>query len=471
MADLLLEDWDCDEVYEGSDLAANDDIGNGDTIDSFQKRLRLSVFRYLDTLDIHSGKESLELVLENTANLYLELRKAVDYSIECLPRQQRILLREELLNIISDDKADSSILLREEFQERNIREIELQEYEEHQEPDFQEAGSEDTRGSVQAAVVKQPESRGRKNEPRLITKRIIKRLAHSTISRDQTAASNYKKELLVVLRSHQEEKRQGGTEHRDIEPRQPVDKIVMADTKGQDRTDVLRSSFAPGLTHRIQHPLIGAVSNRVSPGERGTPQTPVDTALVQGQAQSSEREHKFSDIVNLSPAEDSAKGALSIGDNDQQALKDRIAALERENSTLKQSKTPASHQTFYMIRNDEGKYSTYLDEPSWTVDQNKTASLRARMMVHDPNAFLQNKQNVAFCIGKIYTPQAQVREVQQASQTGRPLPEPVPTAEDIVLMSNDMIEAFAEFANKMPDFEKNFPSHVPRDRMLAPYMF
>jgi hypothetical protein len=124
-----------------------------------------------------------------------------------------------------------------------------------------------------------------------------------------------------------------------------------------------------------------------------------------------------------------------------------------------------------MIQGDDGKYSSYLDEPAWTMDQNKTPSLRARMMVYDPNAFLQNKQNVAFCICKMYNPRAQVREVQQTSQAGNPLPEPVSTVEDIVLRSNDMVEAFAEFTKSLPDFEKNFPNHRPRDRIQAPYMF
>lgn len=81
----------------------------------------------------------------------------------------------------------------------------------------------------------------------------------------------------------------------------------------------------------------------------------------------------------------------------------------------------------YLIQDDEGKYSSYLDEPTRTVDQNSKASLRARMKVHDPNVFLHNEQNVEFCICKIYAPYPQVEEVQQASQAGHPLPESVST--------------------------------------------
>ncbi|KAF3017117.1 hypothetical protein E8E14_009351 [Neopestalotiopsis sp. 37M] len=114
--------------------------------------------------------------------------------------------------------------------------------------------------------------------------------------------------------------------------------------------------------------------------------------------------------------------------------------------------------------------ATYLSVPQWDV-QNGHASMRGRNHVPDPLGYLRRKGDVSFVIYKCYVTEYQREEAEEAIRNKEALPEPAPTFQDFMLVSEEMIEAAKALFDQDTGFRNEFPLLNERKRMQAPFLW
>ncbi|KAM0542207.1 hypothetical protein ACHAPJ_012899 [Fusarium lateritium] len=159
--------------------------------------------------------------------------------------------------------------------------------------------------------------------------------------------------------------------------------------------------------------------------------------------------------------------------DDVDALRDRVKLLEEElGSSQRSAGRKATWQILYFLKDSEApEWTAYLDEPTWYMNQRGEASLRASSLVHNVEAYLNNKVDTAFVISRYYNWSKNGREAEIASREGSALPKPEPSRETIRLWSQSMTNAFKEFVEKQSDFQEKIGKFNDRQPIDAPYLF
>lgn len=310
--------------------------------------------------------------------------------------------------------------------------------------------------------------------------------SHITISRDQTRASDFAKELLKIFRiSNRNQAAENSNTNYYPHPRQggfsnpgPIRRGSPTRHLAPSQLEREGAIFSPPDAY-FEPALVSAPSaNNVDFDEnimsqpglatkmREFPQTKTSGELSTPEINGSNSGfHMPGPVSEAQPAMD--------GSLDQ--LMGRLASLETENRDLKEAKRNlARPETVYFIqveRRAPVPYLAFLDEPSWAVGPGGEFALKSQFGVHDINGFLRQKNDVAFVINKYYDIGHQDQEVRAAIRDKRPLPRAECSRETVRLQSFEMVQAAEEFISQQPNFAEEFPGLNITNGVGAPYLF
>nr|RBQ95649.1 hypothetical protein FVER53263_12415 [Fusarium verticillioides] len=394
--------------------------------------------------ELWDGDISDEEVFQTAVTEFVaELKEAIVKTTDCLVGSQKRRLQEDLLSQVSAAEEEVRIEIKQDFW---LSRSDLYSLEEESQSN-QSATEEQTAQAEQAEAAKKAEvdRQNKKSEIRakLLKKRVRKLWAHLTISRDETAASDFRKEQLLALRSP------NANAH--AEAGNSVVQGHLSSLTGQS-LGILRK----GLSNDEQG-IIKRFSEMDSPT--------LDLGVPLGSALASKGDGPFPDVTG----QNSTMEAVEI--EDIATLRKKVELLEQQLSGSQNPTTKrATYQIFHCLKDQvEGFWATYLDEPTWYIDQNEGASLRASSLIHNVSGYLKNQLDTAFVVTKFYKSVHQDR-AKQAMRDGRTLPKPESFAESIRLYSQDMITAYNEFVDKRPEHERKVEDFNAHEFFKAPYL-
>lgn len=316
---------------------------------------------------------------------------------------------------------------------------------------------------------------------------------HITISRDQTRASNFTKELLDILRI--------SSRNQPADDNNNTNNYPHAQTRESSRLEpVWRGGQTRSLFRVLEEPeseevvftrphyyfkpaLVSPPLANNSDLDRNVLSHRKTAANMKDQPQpnaSGEIEIPRPDISGEN-SEYGMPGHVSdtqptVDDSlDHEQLMGRLASLETENKGLKEaSRTMARSETVYFLQVDRRgtvPYLAYLDEPTWAVGPGGETVLKSHFGIHDINGYLQQNKDVAFVINKYYELGHQNQEVRAAIRDKHALPRAECSREAVRLQSFEMIQAAEEFFGQQPRFAEEFPGLNIATGIGAPYLF
>lgn len=115
-------------------------------------------------------------------------------------------------------------------------------------------------------------------------------------------------------------------------------------------------------------------------------------------------------------------------------------------------------------------FFVFLSEPDWEI-QDDFIGLRGQSRVMNPVQYAKTNTNAAFIVYKSYSATHQEPSVMEAIEKNQPLCKPEPIRQDILILSDDMIEALEALFNQYPTFEKEFSEIRLSRRLYAPYIW
>ncbi|KAG5797173.1 hypothetical protein H9Q69_003782 [Fusarium xylarioides] len=418
---------------------------------NFEERTQTLVDRAITYLDwiseqaISSDDITDQEVFQRAVTEFVaKLKEAIVKTTDCLVGSQKRRLQEDLLAQVSAVEEKVRIEIKDGFW---LSESEDTGSEEDESQSNQSATEEQTAQAEQAEAAKKAEvdRQNKKSEIRakLLKKRVRKLWAHLTISRDETAASDFRKEQLLALRSP------NASAH--AEAGNSVVQGHLSSLTGQS-LGILRK----GLCNAEQG-IIKSLSEMDSPT--------LDLGVPLGSASASKGDDPFPDVTGQNSTME------AVENEDVATLRKKVELLEQQ---LSHSQNPttrrATYQIFHCLRDQvEGFWATYLDEPTWYIDQNEGASLRASSLIHNVSGYLKNQLDTAFVVTKFYKSVHQ-DGAKQAMRDGRTLPKPKSFEERIQLYSQDMIAAYNEFVDKRPEHERKVEDFNTHEFFKAPYL-
>ncbi|KAF4783930.1 hypothetical protein HER10_EVM0001924 [Colletotrichum scovillei] len=156
-----------------------------------------------------------------------------------------------------------------------------------------------------------------------------------------------------------------------------------------------------------------------------------------------------------------------------QKMKQRIQLLEAANDELSRILTPQVNvrvQIFHLLDNKEMGESVYLSEPKWMVICNDIG-LVAQFLLVDPEGYIEKEKDISFVIYKCYSEEHQRDAVEKARKSSGSLPTPEPAYQDILLTSEEMVEALEAFFALHPASRQEFPKLYTHSRLSAPFVW
>lgn len=309
---------------------------------------------------------------------------------------------------------------------------------------------------------------------------------HITISRDQTRASDFAKELLKIFHisnrnqaadnsntNHYPHPRQGGFSNPDpIRRGSPTRHLAPYQLERQGAVfSPPDAYFEPALISAPSANNVDFDENIMSHTVFATKMKELPQTKTSGELSTPEINGSNSEFDMPGPV----SGAQPAMDGPLDQLMGRLASLETENRDLKEAKRNlARPETVYFIqveRRAPVPYLAFLDEPSWAVGPEGEFALKSQFGVHDINGFLRQKNDVAFVINKYYDIGHQDQEVRAAIRDKRPLPRAECSRETVRLQSFEMVQAAEEFISQQPNFAEEFPGLNITNGVGAPYLF
>ncbi|KXH29519.1 hypothetical protein CSIM01_06252 [Colletotrichum simmondsii] len=167
----------------------------------------------------------------------------------------------------------------------------------------------------------------------------------------------------------------------------------------------------------------------------------------------------------------SAKETSSLCFDVIQKMKQRIQLLEAANDQLRKIPKPkvaVRVQVFHRLDNEAIDEKLYLSEPEWMVKGNEIR-LNARFPLIDPERYIEKEKDISFAVFKYYSEEHQRDAVEEARKFSRPLPDPEPAYQDILLTSEEMVKALEAFFALHSASLQDFPKVNTHDRLSAPF--
>ncbi|KAI1037309.1 hypothetical protein LB503_008836 [Fusarium chuoi] len=207
------------------------------------------------------------------------------------------------------------------------------------------------------------------------------------------------------------------------------------------------------------------------------------TTEAQGLSQRQEEgSHDFADVTG----EDISSHQILVDENTLQALIQRVEELEEENTTLREDadnistgpmESPAKVQLFYCLERfgldddsvDERSRTVYLSPPEWVVFGDDV-DLRGRFPITDPGDYAE-EQGASLIVYKYYSVDYQYDAVNAAKRAKQPLPEPEPASQDVVLVTEEMVEAVEALFELFPTMSDDFPYVYEMGSLQDPHLW
>ncbi|KAF5666706.1 AAA family ATPase [Fusarium denticulatum] len=184
--------------------------------------------------------------------------------------------------------------------------------------------------------------------------------------------------------------------------------------------------------------------------------------------------------------EDISSHQILVDENTLQALIQRVEELEEENTTLREDADnasivpmdfPAKVQLFYCLERfeidddsvDERSRTVYLSPPEWVVFGDDV-DLRGRFPVTDPGDYAE-EQGASLIVYKYYSVDYQSDAVNAARRAKQPLPEPEPASQDVVLVTEEMVEAVEALFELFPSMSDDFPYVYEMGSLQDPHLW
>ncbi|KAF5640540.1 TOB3 (member of AAA-ATPase family) [Fusarium sp. NRRL 52700] len=192
--------------------------------------------------------------------------------------------------------------------------------------------------------------------------------------------------------------------------------------------------------------------------------------------------HDFADFTG----EDISSHQILVDENTLQALIQRVEELEEENTTLREDADnvstapvdlPAKVQLFYCLERveldddsvDERSRTVYLSPPEWAVFGDDV-DLRGRFPITDPGDYAE-EQGASLIVYKYYSVDYQYDAVNAARRAKQPLPEPEPASQDVVLVTEEMVEAVEALFELFPSMSDDFPYVYEMGSLQDPHLW
>ncbi|RBA15443.1 hypothetical protein FPRO05_12517 [Fusarium proliferatum] len=274
---------------------------------------------------------------------------------------------------------------------------------------------------------------------------------HITISRDQTHASSFNKEILSALDQGQ---------------REPDLLINRVTERRKESLNIANSVLGTHPTFRNhgsfdyqkQLRLVEQGNKRrlmMARQERDMVPSPSTSAEVAA-AQLVEHEAK----EDKEPANTEAPANFI-----------QIAELEQEIQNLRKLQNTLKSTTWLVLYKIEGEETTYLAEPSWTLKKEQPPLFRGNEPLAGEAGYLKHRLDAAFVVYKHYEPGFQSKDVRKAMADGSTIPVPKPAREVVQPLSEQMIMALDEFVNSHPSFKEKFPGWRSSHPIKSPFLF
>lgn len=279
---------------------------------------------------------------------------------------------------------------------------------------------------------------------------------HLTISRDETSASNFLHERLLILFLNNTHACSKHAEFEDKNTRT----IETPKTVKQEKNSL---SFA---THTRRSTMAEQYSSRQVPNQQSSvaksPGTESSSASSFKDPNSRTHERSTDDKKRqgvMRPSE-SIRSVASIGFENHSA--EDVGRSEHEKWKIINfiSETPGRPPLM-----------AYVDKPVWGPGlRGDEFSLKAFLPVSDAEGYVR-QAGFDFSINREYSDECLQPELRKALSKKQPPPEPLHHHEEIRLHSQEMIEALEAFLTLQPGFWDNFPSFNAREPIDAPYIF
>lgn len=301
-------------------------------------------------------------------------------------------------------------------------------------------------------------NRGEIQEPGSIWK-------HLTISRDETSASDFLHERIVILffkarLVRDEQTGTWSTSFRGIES--PKISQPEQQTQPHCKRFLADSSFGQTSSHHTlpRNTLLGMQADQWS--------SPSFGQLNIGAADT--------EAAMVGFEEDGGNSLASTPESDSfrcRQLLSRIASLELETERLKTSQATCQNwKVIHFITDSTRQESSgYFDKPVMAPGlTHDDFALRAFLPVTDVGTYV-NQAGLDFVVSRFYSASSLQGEVRRALTKKQPPPEPLHYREHVQLQSQAMVEALQEFLSLQPRFWDNFPYFNARAPIIAPYIF
>lgn len=279
---------------------------------------------------------------------------------------------------------------------------------------------------------------------------------HLTISRDETSASNFIHERLLVLFLNRPYK---CAKHSALE---------VKNTRNTEASDIAKreqhsASYAT-------HTRPGAMGEQYSSGKAPNHQASVAKLPAT----------KLSSAIAMKETDTSTRGT-STGDEkrhgdvraDQSISSVTSMRLESRSTKDAGQALRKNWKIINFISETPGRppLMAYIDNPVWGPGSNQDDfSLKAFLPVTDAEGYVR-QAGFDFSINRHYSDECLQPELRRALSKKQPLPEPLHYHEEIRLHSQEMVEALEAFLTLQPGFWDRFPSFDAREPIQAPYLF
>lgn len=162
-------------------------------------------------------------------------------------------------------------------------------------------------------------------------------------------------------------------------------------------------------------------------------------------------------------------------------LKERIKQLEIEIENLRQPPSSAPDTTptkteppvFQILNYIVGARTAFLGWPTWEATEGSPLTIKGNQPVGNVETLLHRKGNVAFVVQRWFAAgvMPNAKEVEKANKDGLNLPEPMPAFTRTVLISEEMKGAFTTFLRAAKDHFGEFEDFEPGQSLSSPYTF
>ncbi|KAF6808226.1 hypothetical protein CPLU01_15696 [Colletotrichum plurivorum] len=103
-------------------------------------------------------------------------------------------------------------------------------------------------------------------------------------------------------------------------------------------------------------------------------------------------------------------------------------------------------------------------------DSGMAPSIYARSPVSNPKKYVEKNPNVAFIVYKVYSQEHQQSAVDEALKSNQPLPCPEPARQDVLLISDEIVQGMKATFESHPKLRREFPE-VRDKKLMAPYIW